>query len=1057
MSVDPASLAIKAGMMALSMAVTMSQRFKGPRLDSLKVTVAEPGTLIPRGWGLWRTSLIIPWADELTEDKVETKGKGGKYTNYRYYGDFIMLATDQPVQSVSRLWLDNRLVFDMTKKGPISLLGGFFAGLNGSPVKLSLGRNFRIYTGAQTEPDPMMAAWCEEKHGPDSTPAWPNQTFMAFQGMPLEKFGNRIPDGKAELVSDNSTAHLSDIVSEAGGFRFSPNFQRFALNGALWDTATRSKLVNLSFGIAGWGASGELYELGDFLGTGGGPFLTPWGLDGQWKRDPWVAPHFTDSVSVVGNTVYLLPYAGIQNWLQVLEGDEIIAYATDFAPTIMIADADGVDYAIGREYGGAGGIHIAAVDHIRGGLTATVIPTGSSQPVMAWLNANDEFVLGQGDTLYRVDPATLTVIDSASGFPLFVTDTNGDAGGQSIWCVSATTADEISILDLTVRRSIDLTAWLGFGVGGAYDPINHAIVQTTGSAETRWLYLDRVGSPGVTLGEIISDISSWAGLDDVDTSALDQVVEGYKVAQGSAKDMIDPLLKIYDVLPRPHDFGIQFIKRGAAAVRSVDTANLVREGDEPRFRISVTQAADLPQRVTITFADKGREHQTNTVTAKRNADAVDTSRVLSIDAGTFVSTPALMQPYADRYLRRTWIAKPFSLALSAQHLALEPGDAFDFQLDSLARLGVCTKMTLRGMTRIDCEFERDRLTATNLGSGEGAELDGRLDDDLIIVAPCKAFVMDLPLLADSHSETNPIIYYGAGDYGVGSFLGAIIWTGNFAADEYEPWNAVDPAEKASWGYCEDALSNDVSFGMIDRASSIVVDMKGGTLTSYTEAEILADATLNQAIVGAPDRYELVQFAGATLLSGTRYQVSTFRRGRRGTEGQMATHQVGDEFILVSSLKRDALGLSDVGTDMLFKGQTDGRDPATAAAIEVDFAGASLKPYAPAGFRATWQGSTTGDWRFQALRRTRLGGAWIGGTTVPLSENSEAYELVIPLPTGGTRVITCDFDGAGALWATWTQAMQTADYGAPQTSLPDGIELYQLSDAVGRGFPASLAA
>jgi hypothetical protein len=91
---------------------------------------------------------------------------------------------------------------------------------------------------------------------------------------------------------------------------------------------------------------------------------------------------------------------------------------------------------------------------------------------------------------------------------------------------------------------------------------------------------------------------------------------------------------------------------------------------------------------------------------------------------------------------------------------------------------------------------------------------------------------------------------------------------------------------------------------------------------------------------------------------------------------------------------------------------------------------------------------SGDWGFTWTRRSRVGGAWTSGTSVPLGEASEAYELDI-LNGLGAVVRTISVTSPTA---TYSAADQTSDFGSPQTSLD--VVLYQISATVDRGFPAT---
>jgi hypothetical protein len=118
---DPATIAVKVALTAAQMALTAMQHTKGPRLDSRKVTLADYGTPIPRFWGIRRLEgCPIFWAEDLREKKVTSKTKGGKYSEYKYFGTWGVIIADHEIDNVARIWMDKHLVYDMTGSGPIS-------------------------------------------------------------------------------------------------------------------------------------------------------------------------------------------------------------------------------------------------------------------------------------------------------------------------------------------------------------------------------------------------------------------------------------------------------------------------------------------------------------------------------------------------------------------------------------------------------------------------------------------------------------------------------------------------------------------------------------------------------------------------------------------------------------------------------------------------------------------------------------------------------------------------------------------------------------------------
>jgi hypothetical protein len=102
------------------------------------------------------------------------------------------------------------------------------------------------------------------------------------------------------------------------------------------------------------------------------------------------------------------------------------------------------------------------------------------------------------------------------------------------------------------------------------------------------------------------------------------------------------------------------------------------------------------------------------------------------------------------------------------------------------------------------------------------------------------------------------------------------------------------------------------------------------------------------------------------------------------------------------------------------------------------------PYAPvqASARRSSSGVTIGF-----KRRGRVDSDAWEPVDIPLGEDREAYDIVIATPAG-SRAITVN--SASALYAA---SDEVADFGSPQTAL--GLQIYQTSATVGRGFPLAV--
>lgn len=1028
-------LVVTIGLMALQAGLAMTKKIEGPRLDELDVTTADYGTPIPRFWGMRRFECPIIWAEKLHEVKKKSKGKSGKYADYRYYGTWAVAIADNEIDTVRRIWLDRHLSYDVSGTGPISIASLF---KNNDTVKLTSGRNMRIYLGTETQtPDPRMTEWCEDRYGPDTCPAYRGVSYIVFEEIPLEKFGNRIPQISVEAVHTKTNIYPIDIASPAFPLQraqFSPDYMRLYITDpddtiAVWDVPTRTQLLQFASTNQAAPAVSDHVLYGDSSVTG----LLEIGLDGG---ETVLTTNF--DVFIENTEVF---YVGGFICMKALAGGATLYYSGD-ATTGMIAtlrsfnvnhyfeDLDGNGWAVG-EVPGLNKVGFALMPDGPEYLVDTTTTGGA----WAMCNEDGKFLTYQNGKLFVVDPDTWTSATPVSA-SVGVTGAelpfrNIQPATRSIWLH----ASEYKTSDASLIRTVTPGSWDSSANGSIiYDPVNHALI-TGVTGGIGWLFLDRVGNAGVSLRTIVDDVSDWCGLSGQDTTALTQTIEGYSVTQGAGKDMIAPLLDIHDVDPRPHDFQVQFVNRGGTPSLTITTSELVREGNDSRYTLPRKLDTDLPRKMTLSFADVGHDQQPNTIIAQRPLDSVDTVREERIDLESYASNPEDAQKFGDRYIRRKWFGRQeYNFALTAQRLALEPADLAILVLDGITTKARLTKITNAANGRLNTEWERDDPAVHVLGPGTGASMDGRDAEVIYIPGPTKGFVKDIPLLSDADNAANPLLYYAAGPY-----LAAQSWPGAYfmeGVDYDTDWNSVDSASGATWGYSTDALG-EADPWLWDRGNT--VNVSGYLdLTSCTEADIEADPDLNLALLGD----ELINFTTATLELDGSYTLSGFKRGRRGTEWATDSHAVNDEFVLASDLIDQEEGLSEVGTMLHFKAQTLAREIDGGAPIDIAYTGATLKPYAPARLDTYYDGT---DLQCTIIRRTRVGGAWTGGSTIPLSEASEAYE--IDVYNGATLKRTITVSGVNTF--TYTSAMATAD-GITLPTRPT-FQVYQMSDAVGRGF------
>jgi hypothetical protein len=166
-----------------------SQRIEGARLDTLRITSATEGAVIPRLYGRMRIGGNIIWATDFREETKTTSQGGGKgggggsvtTTEYLYYASFAVALCEGLITGIGRIWADSKPM-DMT------------------------GVIWRWYPGDEDQtPDPFIAATM----GAGNTPAYRGTAYVVFEDLALSRYGNRLPQLSFEVfrsLADPDTA-----------------------------------------------------------------------------------------------------------------------------------------------------------------------------------------------------------------------------------------------------------------------------------------------------------------------------------------------------------------------------------------------------------------------------------------------------------------------------------------------------------------------------------------------------------------------------------------------------------------------------------------------------------------------------------------------------------------------------------------------------------------------------------------------------------------------------------------------------------------------------------
>ena len=209
------------------------QVVQGPRLESSRILSSNDGAPIPKIYGRNRTSGQIIWATRF-EEVASTEKSGGKGTgnsssvsSFSYFANFAVGLCDGPVSGLRRVWADGKEL-DLTTV------------------------EYRFYTGSEMqEPDPLI----EAKQGMGKTPAFRGTAYIIFEGLPLEDYGNRIPQLSFEIIRS-----IGAVEREIKSITVIPGSTEFGYDTELITSGGGSETYNshnrhTSIAISDWQAS----------------------------------------------------------------------------------------------------------------------------------------------------------------------------------------------------------------------------------------------------------------------------------------------------------------------------------------------------------------------------------------------------------------------------------------------------------------------------------------------------------------------------------------------------------------------------------------------------------------------------------------------------------------------------------------------------------------------------------------------------------------------------------------------------------------------------------
>jgi hypothetical protein len=392
------------------------------------------------------------------------------------------------------------------------------------------------------------------------------------------------------------------------------------------------------------------------------------------------------------------------------------------------------------------------------------------------------------------------------------------------------------------------------------------------------------------LSDVVRDICARGGVEAVDTSALDGVVQGFALdGVYSVRGALEPLRLA---------FGFEAVERGGVIVFRMEGDGPIHEIDSERigeagFVATRALLDKSPGRLRLQYVDGGDEFGPALAEARRAGGDVR----LTADA----SLPLLLssieaEEIAERLLARATSGETAEITLPLSGLAVEPGDAV--QLDSGALWRV-DEVVDRGAERI-LSLKED-LPAANRVRSVGS---GGVPEPAPVFGGMDLILIDGPRLAGETAGLRVAVW-------------ADPWPGEVRVlaglDAGSMSERAVLSRPAVTGFLAEAAAPG-PIGRWDRANTLLVETTGA-FASQPASQVLSGG--NGLLLETAEGWELLQFRTAELVGPDLWALSGLLRAQRGSVSAAA--EAGARVLLLDgSDVMPALSPSEIGLDLTWQ-------------------------------------------------------------------------------------------------------------------------------------------
>lgn len=537
----------------------------------------------------------------------------------------------------------------------------------------------------------------------------------------------------------------------------------------------------------------------------------------------------------------------------------------------------------------------------------------------------------------------------------------------------------------------------------------------------------RIG--GGTLADVIAAMLGDHGFADFDVSEVSDDLTGY--VQGdvaSARSLIEPLLQAFQIDVFEDAGRLRFRSRARASLPAWPIEAFVDREDEQLWQETRGHDSDFAAEAVLTFYNPELDFEQASVRSHRAAQT--TSRVIKQDLAAVVAEETVLAA-AEALLRDNRISRrSVRFSISPGELQVQPGDVVTLPGGPDGRFLV---------TRIE-ESEARRIEAREFAPSRGGSPPSSLAGREVGTEPSNLFdpvvcLMDLPCIdgGDAASFARGAVF---------SRPWRTVGLSSSATEEgYQGRVLLD--RPATIGTLAVELGSGVS-GRFDWSRPLVVDLPAGEFSSLPAVSVLNGGNL-MAVLATNGAWEVLSFQQAEEIESGRWRLSGLLRALAGTDDAMMSGAAAGSVavLLDQAVKPLGLGSDEMGLRLNWIAEAAGSvEKAGPFAFEGGLR--ARTPLAPVHLRCAR--NSAGEAVVSWIRRGRENADnWIGAD-IPLDEPFERYRLEMLREEAVLRTVEVDTSE----W-TYSLADETADFGAPQTSLT--VRIRQMGVRVPLGLPA----